>query len=55
MYTEDTEDYYIFTRTITDDHGRHAENYMITRKIADVHGVLDYHTDDHGELFTVFP
>ena len=25
-----------------------AENYMITRKIADVHGVLDYHTDDHG-------
>ena len=48
MYTEDTEDDYIFTRTITDDHGRHAENYMITRKIADVHGVLDYHTDDHG-------
>ena len=51
MYTEDTEDYYIFTRTITDDHGRHAENYMITRTVTDVHGrrgELYDHTENRG-------
>ena len=36
--------YYIITRTVTDVHGRHAEDYIFTRTIADVHG---QRTDDH--------
>ena len=59
MPTDDTENYYIITRTITDVHGGiwifiwTITGLVFTRISTECHGgIINHHTDNHGVKFS---
>ena len=59
MPTDDTENYYIMTRTITDVHGGiwifiwTITGLVFTRISTECHGgIINHHTDNHGVKFS---